>query len=41
MLAFGASLLVLLWITVFKRLNPYVLLVGGLFYASFIMSVLT
>ena len=40
-LAFGSTLLVLLWITVFKKLSPYVLLVGGLLYASFLVSVLT
>jgi cation:H+ antiporter len=40
-LAFGSSLLVLLWITVFKKLNPYVLLVGGVLYAGFLVYVLT
>jgi cation:H+ antiporter len=39
-LAFGSSLLVLLWITVYKKLSPYVLLVGGLLYVSFLAVVL-
>lgn len=40
-LAFSSTLLILSWITIFKRLNPYVLLIGGLLFASFIASVLT
>jgi cation:H+ antiporter len=36
-LAFASSLLVLCWVTVFKRLNPFVLLVGGLLYAAFMI----
>lgn len=39
-LAFSSSLLVLGWITVFKRLNPFVLLIGGLFYGAFIAYVI-
>lgn len=39
LLAFASSLLVLAWITVFKKLNPFILLVGGLLYAAFIVSV--
>jgi len=39
-LAFCSSLLVLGWIAVFKRLNPFVLLIGGLLYGVFIAYVI-
>ena len=39
-LAFCSSLLVLCWILVFKKLNPYILLTGGLLYGIFIAYVI-
>ena len=38
LLAFASSLLVLCWVTVFKKLNPFVLLVGGLLYVAFLVN---
>lgn len=38
-LAFCSSLLVLAWITIFKKINPFTLLVGGLLYVSFLVYV--
>jgi cation:H+ antiporter len=38
-LAFASSLFILMWVTIFNKINPFVLLVGGLLYAAFMVNV--
>jgi cation:H+ antiporter len=38
-MAFASSIMVLGWVWLFKSLNPFVLLIGGLFYGAFIFSI--
>jgi cation:H+ antiporter len=39
-MAFVSSFIVLGWVLIFKSINPFVLLLGGLFYGAFILNLL-